>query len=130
MEMIMNESGAKPSWPGRVVPAVIVIALGMVFLLNNLGVEIPLLDHDNWWAWLILAGALSPLSCAVERYRRLGHVDSKALHSLLAALAVVLVALMFILQLSWAQWWPLFVIYGGLSMMTRERSGKSADLAG
>ncbi|MFA6230436.1 MAG: hypothetical protein WC617_09710 [Rhodanobacter sp.] len=126
----MSESSAKPSWPGRVAPAVVVIAVGVVFLLNNLGIEIPILDHDNWWAWLILVGALSPLSCAVERYRRIGHVDSKVLHSLLASLAVVMVALMFILQLSWAQWWPLFVIYGGLSMMTRERSGKSEGLAG
>jgi hypothetical protein len=130
MEMGMSESSAKPSWPGRVAPAVVVIAVGVVFLLNNLGIEIPILDHDNWWAWLILVGALSPLSCAVERYRRIGHVDSKVLHSLLASLAVVMVALMFILQLSWAQWWPLFVIYGGLSMMTRERSGKSEGLAG
>lgn len=128
--MGMSESSAKPSWPGRVAPAVVVIAVGVVFLLNNLGIEIPILDHDNWWAWLILVGALSPLSCAVERYRRIGHVDSKVLHSLLASLAVVMVALMFILQLSWAQWWPLFVIYGGLSMMTRERSGKSEGLAG
>lgn len=128
--MIMNESVAKPSWLGRVVPAVVVIAVGVAFLLNNLGVEIPLLHRDNWWAWLILLGALSPLSCAVERYRRLGQVDGKVLHSLLAALAVVMIALMFILQLSWAQWWPLFVIYGGLSMMTREQSGKSGGLAG
>lgn len=128
--MGMSESSAKPSWPGRVAPAVVVIAVGVVFLLNNLGIEIPILDHDNWWAWLILVGALSPLSCAVERYRRIGHVDSKVLHSLLASLAVVMVALMFILQLSWAQWLPLFVIYGGLSMMTRERSGKSEGLAG
>lgn len=128
--MGMSESSAKPSWPGRVAPAVVVIAVGVVFLLNNLGIEIPILDHDNWWAWLILVGALSPLSCAVERYRRIGHVDSKVLHSLLASLAVVMVALMFVLQLSWAQWWPLFVIYGGLSMMTREQSGKSEGLAG
>lgn len=128
--MVMNESSAKPWWLGRVGPALMVITLGVVFLLNNLGVAIPLLDHDNWWAWLILVGALSPLSHAGERYRRIGDVDSKVLHSLLAALAVVMVALMFILPLSWAQWWPLFVIYGGLSMMTRERSGKSAGRAG
>ena len=128
--MSMNESDAKPSWPRRVVPAVLVIALGVVFLLNNLGVEVPFFEVDNWWAWLILIGALSPLSCAVERYRRVGRVDDKVLHSLLSALAVVMVALMFILQLSWAQWWPLFVIYGGLTMMVRERRGKAGSPAG
>lgn len=77
-------------------------------------------------AWLILIGALPSLSCAVERYRRVGRVDGKVLHSLLSALAVAMIALMFILQLSWAQWWPLFVIYGGLTMMLRERPGTAA----
>ncbi len=128
--MSMNESGAKPFWPGRVVPALLVIGLGVVFLLNNLGVDIPLLQQDNWWAWLILIGALSPLSCAVERYRRVGRVDGKVLHSLLSALAVVMVAMMFILQLSWAQWWPLFVIYGGLTMMVQGRRGKAGSPVG
>ena len=26
---------------------------------------------------------------------------------------------MFLLELSWRQWWPVFVIYGGLCMLTR-----------
>lgn len=47
--MSMHEADAKPSWLGRVVPALLVSALGVAFLLNNLGVEIPFLEVDNWW---------------------------------------------------------------------------------
>jgi hypothetical protein len=39
------------------------------------------------------------------------------LRSLLTAAVIVMVALMFILELSWQRWWPLFVIYGGLWML-------------
>jgi 1,4-dihydroxy-2-naphthoate octaprenyltransferase len=101
------------------IPALLVIAFGVFFLLGNLGIHAAFFEQDNWWAWLILLGALGPLSGAVERYRIVGAVDGEVLHALLAAAAIVMVAVMFILQLSWQQWWPVFVIYGGLCMLTR-----------
>jgi hypothetical protein len=27
---------------------------------------------------------------------------------------------MFLLQLAWAQWWPVFVVYGGLRMLSHD----------
>ncbi|MDE2280864.1 MAG: hypothetical protein KGK04_14915, partial [Xanthomonadaceae bacterium] len=85
-----------------------------------LGVRIPFFNQANWWAWFILVGATWPLSRAWERYRAVGSVDAAVVHSLLNALAVVTVAMFFILGLSWAMWWPLFVIYGGLCMLVRD----------
>lgn len=102
-----------------IIPAVLVIALGVFFLLNNFDIHFAFFDWQNWWAWLILIAALSPLSSAVQRYRSIGRVDGCVLHSLLTAAAIVMVAVMFILQLSWQRWWPVFVIYGGLCMLTR-----------
>jgi hypothetical protein len=105
---------------GRVVPALVVIGIGVFFLLGNFGFDFPFLYVQNWWAWLILIAAWSPLSHALRRYSRVGTVDNVVLHSLLSAAAIVMVALIFILGLSWARWWPIFVIYGGLSMLVRE----------
>lgn len=104
----------------RIIPALLVVAMGVVFLCGNLGVRIPFFNQANWWAWFILVGATWPLSRAWERYRAVGSVDAAVVHSLLNALAVVTVAIFFILGLSWAMWWPLFVIYGGLCMLVRD----------
>ena len=116
----MKTSGSKGYGQGaRLVPALVVIAAGMVFLLDNLGVDLAVVHLQNWWAWLILVAAISPLSRAWQHYRRTGAVDAMVANSLFAAGAIAMVAMIFILEMSWAQWWPVFVIYGGLSMLTR-----------
>lgn len=109
----------------QVVPALLVIAVGVFFLLGNFGIDFPFFNFHNWWAWFILIAAIAPLSHALGRYRRVGVIDGPALHSLLSAAAIVMVALIFILELSWVRWWPIFVIYGGLCMLVRGR--RNAD---
>lgn len=104
----------------RVIPALLVIGIGAFFLLGNLGIDFALFDDANWWAWFILIGAAWPLFDAVERYRSTGTVDGEVLRSLLTAAVIVMVALMFILELSWQRWWPIFIIYGGLCMLVRD----------
>jgi len=108
---------------GSVVPALLVIAIGAFFLLDNLGIHIGFLDLRHWWAWLIMAAALAPLSTAAQRYREVGAVDGVVLNSLLNAAVIVMVALMFLLQPPWRQWWPLFMICGGLYMLARSWKG-------
>ena len=124
--MKQGDSGAY-RYVDRLVPALVVIGIGVFFLLDNFGFDFPFLNVQNWWAWFILLAALSPLSHALRRYRRVGTLDNVVWHSLLSATAIVMVALIFILGLSWARWWPVFVIYGGLSMLVREsRRGRGA----
>ena len=103
----------------QVFPALIVIAFGAFFLLGNLGYDLDFFRQNNWWAWLILLAAVAPLLEAVQRFRDVGTIDGGVLHYLLSAAAIVMVALMFILSLSWQVWWPVFVIYGGLCMLVR-----------
>jgi hypothetical protein len=129
VDMDLRETRTTDTCSRRVIPALLVIALGMFFLLENLGVDIAFLDHRNWWAWFILLGAVSPLSIAVQRYRMVGALDGKVQHSLLTAAAIIMVALMFIVPLSWGQWWPVFVIYGGLCMLTRDRRHTPEQIA-
>jgi len=114
-----HESGQSRRRSRNLVPALLVIALGVFFLLGNLGIHIRFPYLHNWWAWLILAVAIAPLSSAIQRYRKVDRADSEVLHSLLNAMAIVMVALMFLIPLSWATWWPVFVIYGGLHMLVR-----------
>lgn len=103
----------------RIFPALVVVAIGVIFLIRNLGVEIPFLDIANWWAWFILIAALVPLFRAYETYRTRGRVDAEVGNSLLTAAAMLLVATMFLLGLDWKVWWPLFVILGGLFTLVR-----------
>lgn len=106
-------------WRYRWFPGVAIIAVGAIFLISNLGAKIPFLNSRNWWAWLILIGALVPLTRAYELFRACGKVDAKVAHALLNAGALVLFAAMFLLNLNLQVWWPLFVILGGLLMLVR-----------
>lgn len=107
----------------RIFPAAAIIAIGVLFLLNNLGVSLGLFTHGNWWAVIILVGAIGPLSRAYELYRARGRFDAEVGHSVLAGAAVALVATMFLLGLDWSVWWPLFVILGGLFSLVRRPYG-------
>ena len=114
---------------GGLTMGLIVIAIGVFFLLRNFGIILPFMEYHNWWALFILIGAIGPLSYAARRYRARGKVDGVVLHSLVSAAAVITVALFFLLQLSWNQWWPLFIIYGGLWMLANNwwRNSDSAS---
>lgn len=103
----------------RIFPAVIIVAVGVLFLLNNLGYRLDFLFHGNWWALFILLGACAPLTRAWEVFRARGSLDAEATYYLLSATAVVLVAVMFLAGLDWTVWWPLFVILGGLFTLVR-----------
>ena len=113
--MTTEPSSTPPStFRWRLFPALAIIAIGLLFLANNLGYNFAWFDHGNWWAVIILLAAFAPLTRAWEVYRARGRMDAEVVHSLLSAGAVVLVACMFLLNLEWRVWWPLFVILGGL----------------
>lgn len=103
------------------VTGLVVIAVGMYFLLRNLGVDLPLVYMHNWWALFILIAAIGPLMQAVRAWRVSGRLDAGVVRPALSALIIVTVALMFLLDLRWDLWWPVFVIYGGLWMLVRDR---------
>ena len=112
--------GTEPSNPSpvslrwRLFPAVAIIAIGVLFLANNLGYPLAWIDHGSWWAVIILLAAFAPLTRAWEAYHARGRFDAEVAYCLLSAGAVALVACMFLFELDWGVWWPLFVILGGL----------------
>lgn len=105
---------------GGLVMGLIVIAIGVLFLLQNFGVLLPFMQYHNWWALFILIGAVGPLSYALQRYRSQNKLDGVVLHSLVSAAAIVTVALFFLLELDWNRWWPLFIVFGGLWMLAND----------
>jgi len=117
----VTESAHSPSRQWRIFPAIAIIAIGVLFLANNLGYNLTFLDHGNWWAVIILLAAFAPLTHAYERYRAVDKVDAEAMYSMLSAAGVVLVGVLFLFQLDWGTWWPLFVILGGLFTLIPQR---------
>lgn len=105
----------------RLFPAIAIIAIGLLFLANNLGYNLAFLDRGNWWAVIILLAAFAPLTHAYERHRAVGRIDAEVMYSLLSAAGVVLVAVLFLFELDWGTWWPLFVILGGLFTLIPHR---------
>lgn len=102
---------------GGATTGIVVILVGIAFLLWNFNVRLPFMRYQNWWAFFILIGALGPLFYAARRYREVQKFDGRILHALVSAAAIILVALMFLLNLDWSLWWPLFVIIGGCYML-------------
>ncbi len=94
-----------------------VSVIGGLLLAKNLGVELFFLDFHNWWAFFILLAAIGPLQLAVRSYGREGFGPA-TLNALVTAGAIVFIALIFLLDLSFSVWWPVFIIIGGLYMMT------------
>lgn len=113
----------------RIFPAVAIIAIGLLFLANNLGYNLAFLDRGNGWAVIILLAAFAPLTHAYERYRAVGKVDAEVAYSMLSAAGVVLVGVLFLFELDWGTWWPLFVILGGLFTLIprRRRNCRHSD---
>lgn len=104
---------------GGWVMGIVVIALGVLFLLHNLGLHLAFLEFNNWWAVLILLCAIGPLSLAYRQYRASERIDANIAYYLTCAAAILSVGFIFLLDLRWDRWWPLFVIYGGLWMLVR-----------
>lgn len=94
-----------------------VIVIGSLLLARNLGIELFFLDFHNWWAFLILAAAISPLANAYQSFKAEGF-SQNTFNSLVSGSTIVFIALIFLLDLSLTTWWPSFIIIGGLYMMT------------
>jgi peptidoglycan/LPS O-acetylase OafA/YrhL len=106
------------------VTGAIVILVGIALLAANFGLHLPFLAWDRGWALFILIGAVSPICKAVVRYRLAGRVDSVVAQRIVTALSIVAIALMFLLDVSFARWWPAFLIIGGLYTMIPGRDRK------
>jgi hypothetical protein len=94
-----------------------IVVIGGLLLARNLGVDLFFLHFHNWWAFFILLAAISPLQQAFSFYRKNG-MGAPVLNSLASAGAIVFISLIFLLDLSFSTWWPVFIILCGVYVMS------------
>jgi cation transport ATPase len=91
----------------------ILILLGVVFLLHNLG--IPFLE--NWWALFILIPAFWCFVGAWEIYQANGHLTRRGGSSLTMGILLTLLAAVFLFNVTFGLYWPVLLIVGGLVLL-------------
>ena len=123
-----EENSTRREWRSQSgwLAGVVVIAIGVLFLLHNFGIRLAFFEYHNWWAIVVLAFALAPLSLAYRHYRERGKFDANVAYHLTSTAAIITVGILFLFNLRWDRWWPLFVIYGGCWMLVR-RSYRRED---
>jgi hypothetical protein len=98
----------------QTIGAVVLIALGVIFLLKQLHI-LPL--SFNWWALLILVPGGVLLYRAYDEYRLAGGVLTKSAREHgIGGTVLVLVAAVFLLNINWGVVWPAFLIIAGVAM--------------
>jgi hypothetical protein len=106
----MSESESKNQSSSGAFPAgVILIVLGVVFLFQQNGG----FSLNNWWALFILIPAIGAIGSAWTIYRKSERFGPAVFGTLFGGLFPLLVAMIFLLNLDWAVWWPAFLILGG-----------------
>ncbi len=91
----------------------ILIGLGVVFLLQ----QTTAFSLRNWWALFILIPVVGNFGTALALFRRSGRFTPAVRASLSGGMILLMVALMFLLDLDWGVWWPLFVVLPGLALL-------------
>lgn len=95
------------------VVGVILIALGVFFLLQNLNV----LSLRNWWALFILIPAFGALRDGWRHYQQDGSLSSRARNAFFIGFLLILVSVTFLLSLSWTWLGPILIILFGLNLL-------------
>lgn len=92
---------------------IILILIGAYFLFSNLtGFSV-----QNWWAVFILLPAFASLSNALRSYRQQGVFTREARGSLIGGLVLLFIAAVFLFDLDFGQFWPVFLILAGLAAL-------------
>jgi hypothetical protein len=106
--------------PGAWIAALILIAVGIVFLFQNLGYAIP----GNWWALFILIPALFSLGSARKSWQNSGRIDGNVAGSLITAFVLIAITLIFLfdLDVNWNMVWPIILILVGLCVLAKAYS--------
>ena len=104
-----NPDSKKNSYTG----ALILIGLGVFFLLQRLGITV----FKNWWAFFFFIPAISAAGNLVQEIRNGNGFRFSISSSILGTLFPTAIAIMFLFELNWVKYWPVFVILAGLSML-------------
>jgi hypothetical protein len=104
-----RRAGRPHGWIG----GMLLILLGIVFLLQNLG--IPFLM--NWWALFILVPAFWAYAAAWDSYQDNSRMTQGAAGSLTVGILLTILSLVLLLNLAVGLFWPVLLIVGGLVIL-------------
>ena len=104
--------GPAGSWP---IGGLVIIAIGVIFLLGNFGMQLP----ARWWAVLLLVPAAAMPVAAVRFYRVDNTMSGRAMGPLIGGLIMLALALAVFFGLNWGVFWPLVLIVIGVAIVFR-----------
>jgi hypothetical protein len=106
-----RHAGRPYGWIG----GAILILLGMVFLLQNMGIHF----LQNWWALFILIPAFWAFVAAWDIYQDNGRLTRGGVSSLTVGVLLTILAFVFLLNLDVGLFWlwPVALIVGGLVLL-------------
>jgi len=108
-----QESARPRSNSGSLLPGLLLVALGTIFLLSNL----TSFRLDNWWALFILIPAVQNFSSGLKQYRHSANFDRHVRARFFLAFFFTLLSLAFFLSLDFGLIWPAFLILAGLGIL-------------
>jgi drug/metabolite transporter (DMT)-like permease len=90
------------------------VLFGIIMILQTTGVA----RLENWWALFILIPAVGSFAAAVRSFRSSGGRFTKsAAGAIGGGLFMTAVALFFLFRVDWGQYWPVFIVLVGVSML-------------
>jgi hypothetical protein len=102
--------GGRPyGWIG----GAILILLGVVFLLQNMGIRF----LANWWALFILIPAFWAYVAAWDIYQDKTRLTPGGASALTVGILLTILAVVFLLNLDVGLFWPVILIVGGLALL-------------
>jgi hypothetical protein len=99
---------------GRMIGALVLIGLGIVFLLMQNGVVMP---NFNWWSLFIFIPGIALLAKSVAAYRHFGYLTQQARAAITGGTITTFVGSIFLFNLDWGKVWPVFIIIPGIFML-------------
>ena len=91
----------------------ILALLGVIFLLQNLGIA----SLDNWWALFILIPAFWSYVAAWNNYQEAGRLTRRVGSSLAGGLLLTIQAFVLLVNLDFGALWPVLLIVAGVILL-------------
>jgi hypothetical protein len=105
----MRWSSGGGAWVG----GTILIVLGVLLLLNNLGFYLP----RHWWALFLLIPAFGSFASAWSMYRSAGSATAPVRGAFVGGCILVLLTGLFLIDFEWGKYWPVILILLGVAVL-------------
>ncbi len=93
---------------------ILLVLVGIILLVQNLGLG---LEHFNWWALFVFLPVAGALAGAWSDFRDSGQLNGKVRAAIGSAIVMGTVAVLLLTGANWGHWWPAMLIAAGFSSM-------------